>query len=90
MLITQATPLTLLTNYLGGGLVGKQVQPWYMGTITTDVEWVKKLEEQKEAKALVEATKEARKMAKAQKKVSKGAGGVKKPKEGKKKASRWA
>jgi hypothetical protein len=54
------------------------------------VEWVEKLQERTDAKAIVEATKEARKLAKAQKKVIKGAGGVKKPKEGKKKASRWA
>ena len=54
------------------------------------VEWTEKLEERKEAKAIEGATKEARKWAKAQKKVIKEAGGVKKPKEGKKKASRWA
>ena len=57
--------------------------------ITAD-EWVEKLQERSDAKAIVEATKEARKLAKAQKKVSKGAGRVKKPKRGKKKASRWA
>jgi hypothetical protein len=57
--------------------------------ITAD-EWVEKLQERTDAKAIVEATKEARKLAKAQKKVSKGAGRVKKPKRGKKKASRWA
>jgi len=56
--------------------------------ITAD-EWVEKLQERTDAKAIVEATKEARKLAKAQKKVSQGAGGVKKPKEGKKKAPRW-
>ena len=73
----------------GGGwegvLIGLTLQ-----SITTDVEWVEKLEERKEAKGIVEAIKEANKLAKAQKKVSKGIGGVKKPKRGKKKASMWA
>ena len=57
--------------------------------ITAD-EWVKKLQERTDAKAIVEATKEARKLAKSQEKVSKGDGRVKKPKRGKKKVSRWA
>ena len=56
--------------------------------ITAD-EWVEKLQERTEAKAIVEATKEARKLAKAQKKVSEGAGGVKKTRMRAKKASRW-
>ena len=55
--------------------------------ITAD-EWVDKLQEHKEAKAIVEATKEAKKLAKAQNIARKGSGGVKKTRMRAKKASK--
>jgi hypothetical protein len=55
--------------------------------ITAD-EWVDKLQEHKEAKAIVEATKEAKKLAKAQNIAKKGSGGVKKTRMRAKKASK--
>ena len=56
--------------------------------ITAD-EWVDKLQEHKEAKAIVEATKEANKLAKAQNMARKGSGRVKKTRMRAKRASMW-